>query len=58
MIASGMSRLAALKPKRRPDRLMTHCETGGLSTVMKLLGSTEPNSSAFQLRVPAQAAPE
>ena len=49
--------LALLKPKSCPDRPITHCDTGGLSTVMTLWGSSEPNSSASQFCEPAQAAP-
>jgi hypothetical protein len=40
--------LALLKPKICPDRAMTHCDTGGLSTEMKLRGSSEPNSNGTQ----------
>ena len=35
---------------------MTHRDAGVLSTVMKLLESTEPNRNAFQLFVPAWTA--
>jgi hypothetical protein len=35
---------------------MSHSESGGLSTVMKLPGSREPKNSAFQLSLPARAA--
>ena len=31
---------------------MTHSDAGGLSTVMKLPGSSEPKRKAFQLSVP------
>src|SRR5690349_11167972 len=55
--ASGTSMLALLKPNTWPDRPITHCETGGLSTVMKLFGSTEPNNKASQFLEPAHAAP-
>jgi hypothetical protein len=54
--ASGISMLALLNPKICPERLITHCETGGLSTVMKLCLSREPNSRASQLVEPACAA--
>lgn len=46
---------ALLKPNNRPDNPITHCDNGGLSTVMKLAGSSEPNSSAFQFIDPACA---
>ena len=49
--------LALLNPKICPDKPITHCDTGGLSTVMKLFGSSEPNSSASQFVEPACAAP-
>ena len=55
--ASGISMLALLNPKSCPDNPITHCETGGLSTVMKFAGSSEPNSSASQFFEPAIAAP-
>ncbi len=46
MSASG-TRIDALEnPKSRADRPITHCDTGGLSTVMKFEGSSEPKSSA------------
>jgi len=48
--------LHAENPKIRPDRLMTHSEAGGLSTVMKFEASNEPKNSAFQLLVPAWTA--
>ena len=35
---------------------MTHSDAGGLSTVMKLDASSEPNRNAFQLLLPACAA--
>ena len=35
---------------------MSHSESGGLSTVMKLPGSSEPKNHAFQLSLPARAA--
>ena len=37
---------------------MTHSDAGGLSTVMKLEESNEPNKNAFQLTVPAWTAAE
>jgi hypothetical protein len=40
----------------RADRSMTHREAGGLSTVMKLDWSSDPNRNAFQLLLPACAA--
>jgi len=35
---------------------MTHKNPAGLSTVMKLLESSDPNRNAFQLLVPAWTA--
>ena len=46
----------ALKPNSLPDRPITHIAAGGLSTVIALPGSSEPNSRAFQSCVPACAA--
>ncbi len=43
----------ALKPKILPDNAITHSEAGGLSTVIALPESSEPNSHAFQSWVPA-----
>jgi hypothetical protein len=40
----------------RADNPITHMAAGGLSTVMALPASSEPNSSAFQLWEPACAA--
>ncbi len=40
--ACGISMLALENPKIRPDRPITHCDTGGLSTVMKSAGSSDP----------------
>ncbi len=54
--AWGTSRLHELKPKTRPDSSITHSDAGVLSTVMKLLESSEPNRNAFQLLVPAWTA--
>ena len=48
--------LALLNPNICPDSPITHCETGGLSTVMKLCGSSEPNNNASQFVEPACAA--
>ena len=39
-------------PNRRPESSITHNDAGGLSTVMKLPGSSDPNRNAFQLSVP------
>lgn len=44
------------KPNSRPDSPITHRAAGGLSTVIALPASCAPNSSAFQLCVPACAA--
>ena len=44
------------KPSARADRPMSHSDSGGLSTVMKLPGSIEPKNQAFQLSLPARAA--
>ena len=52
----GISMLALLKPKIRPDSAITHSDAGGLSTVMKLDESSEPKNNAFQLLVPAWTA--
>ncbi len=57
MRASGISSEALEYPKMRPDRPITHWETGGLSTVMKFDGSMEPKKRASQLFDPAHAAP-
>jgi hypothetical protein len=35
---------------------MSHSESGGLSTVMKLPGSSEPKNQAFQLSAPERTA--
>src|SRR5690242_11948812 len=43
-------------PNRRADRPITHRAAGGLSTVIALPASSEPNSHAFQLCAPAWAA--
>ena len=39
------------KPKRRPERAMSHNAAGGLSTVMNEPGSSDPKKKAFQLTV-------
>ena len=39
-------------PKTRPESSMTQRAAGGLSTVMKEPGSSEPKKNAFQLSVP------
>src|ERR1700687_4447290 len=54
--ACGISMLALLSPNICPDNAITHCETGGLSTVMKLCGSSEPNNNASKFVEPACAA--
>jgi hypothetical protein len=48
--------LKLLKPKIRPDSAITHSDAGGLSTVMKFDGSSDPKKNAFQLLVPAWTA--
>ena len=50
--ASGSSMDQLEKPKIRPESSITHREAGGLSTVMKEPGSSEPKKKAFQLSVP------
>jgi hypothetical protein len=54
--ACGSSMVNSLNPKSLPDKPITHMAAGGLSTVMALPASREPNSHAFQLWVPACAA--
>ncbi len=44
---------SVLNPKILPDKAITHSAAGGLSTVIALPASIEPNSNAFQLCVPA-----
>ena len=51
--ACGSSIVKALNPKSLPDKPITHSAAGGLSTVMALPASSEPNSHAFQSCVPA-----
>ena len=46
--ACGSSMVNALKPKSLPDNAITHNAAGGLSTVMALPESNEPNSQAVQ----------
>src|SRR4029078_1905113 len=46
--ACGIIMLALLNPNICPDSPITHCETGGLSTVMKLCGYSEPYNHALQ----------
>ena len=48
-----MSMLSAEKPKIRPARAGIQRAAGGLSTVMALPASRDPNSSAVQSLVPA-----
>src|SRR3954469_2339374 len=47
--ACGSSMENDEKPNARADRPMSHSDSGGLSTVMKLPGSSEPKNIAFQL---------
>ena len=54
--ACGSSMVNALNPNSLPDNAITHIAAGGLSTVMALPASSEPNSQAFQSWVPACAA--
>lgn len=51
--ACGNSSENEPNPSSRPDSPITHSAAGGLSTVMALPESSDPNSSAFQLCVPA-----
>ncbi len=51
--ACGSSIVNALNPNSLPDNAMTHSAAGGLSTVMALPESSDPNSHAFQSWVPA-----
>ena len=44
------------KPNTRAERPISHSESGGLSTVMKLPGSIAPKNHAFQLSVAGAAA--
>ncbi len=54
--ACGASTLQLEKPNSRADNPMTHSAAGGLSTVIALPASSDPNSSAVQLCEPAWAA--
>ena len=54
--ACGSSIVNALNPNSLPDKPITHIAAGGLSTVIALPASSEPNSQAFQSCVPACAA--
>ncbi len=42
-------RVSVLKPNSRVERLISHKAAGGLSTVMKLPGSSDPKNIAFPL---------
>ena len=44
------------KPSTRAERPCSHSDSGGLSTVMKLPGSSAPKNQAFQLTLAALAA--
>ena len=52
MSACGARTVKLEKPKTRANAVATHSAAGGLSTVMTLPESSEPNSHAFQLCVP------
>ena len=54
--ACGSRTLKLEKPNARADRPISHSDSGGLSTVMKLPGSRAPKNHAFQLSLPAFAA--
>jgi len=54
--ACGRRMLKEENPSARADRPMSHSESGGLSTVMKLPGSSAPKNQAFQLSLAARAA--
>ena len=54
--ASGSSIVNALNPNSLPNKPITHMAAGGLSTVIALPASSDPNSQAFQSCVPACAA--
>ena len=49
----GTSTDQLLTPKIRALSSIGHNDAGGLSTVIEFAASDEPNSAAFQLRVPA-----
>lgn len=53
MSACGTSRLQDEKPKIRALAVMTQRDAGGLSTVMALPESSDPNSHVFHDVVPA-----
>ena len=48
-----MSMLQDENPKRRAESSITQSDAGGLSTVMRFPGSSEPKKNTFQLAVPA-----
>ena len=54
--ACGSSMVNGVKPNSRPDSAMTQSAAGGLSTVIALPGSSDPNSHAVRFCVPACAA--
>ena len=54
--ACGSRMLKLEKPNARAESPESHSDSGGLSTVMKLPGSSEPKNHAFQLSLPAFAA--
>ena len=56
--ACGTRMLHELSPKIRIDSAIGHSAIGGLSTVIELAASDEPNRNAFQLCEPAWAAAE
>ena len=51
--ACGASMANEEKPKIRVDNTITHSDAGGLSTVIELPESNDPNSHAFHDSVPA-----
>ena len=58
MSTSGRRIAKELRPRTRTLRAMTHSAAGGLSTVMELPASEEPNRNASQLSLPACTAAE
>ena len=50
--------LQQLRPNSLTEIAIGHSDAGGLSTVMTLAASDEPNRNAFQLSLPAWAAAE
>ena len=54
--ACGTKTAQLFIPNSRTDRPVTHSAAGGLSTVMKLLGSSEPKNHAVQSLAPDWAA--